>query len=52
MSLLHDVHRLARIYHWSQCDILTMSLRRRLAYLELIDADETAALIADLRSEG
>lgn len=34
--LLDDVNRLASAYHWSERDILSMPLRRRLYYLEAI----------------
>lgn len=48
MRLLAEVHRLARIYHWSESQILKLSLRRRLDYLMLIDADETAEMLSQL----
>ncbi len=34
--LLHDVHMLARHYHWSEAEILALPANRRRAYLELI----------------
>jgi len=34
--LLHDVHRLATAYHWSETEILSLSDRRRAAYLEML----------------
>jgi hypothetical protein len=37
-SLLHDVHRLARAYGWTELEILALSPRRRAAYLELCEA--------------
>ena len=36
--LLHEVHVLARAFHWSESDILAMSPRRRRLYLELAEA--------------
>jgi hypothetical protein len=39
---------MARSYHWSEQDILGLSLRRRLAYLMAIEEDLHAALLADL----
>lgn len=36
-ELLHDVHRIAAHYHWSESDILRLPLVRRRAYLDLID---------------
>jgi hypothetical protein len=36
--LLRDVHTLASAYGWREADILTMSSRRREAYLELVGA--------------
>jgi hypothetical protein len=34
--LLEEVHTLALRYHWSEADILAMSARRRVQYLELL----------------
>lgn len=34
--LLHEVHALARAYHWRETDILAMSARRRRRYLEIL----------------
>ena len=34
--LLHDIHMLARAYHWSEAEILSLPANRRRAYLELI----------------
>jgi hypothetical protein len=36
--LLHEVDTLARAYHWSEADVLSMTARRREAYLELVGA--------------
>ena len=44
-DLLHDVHRLATAYHWSERDIVAVAPARRRRYLELVDstpADEWA----------
>ena len=38
-ALIDDVHLIAMSYHWSENDILTLPLKRRLAYLDRIDAD-------------
>jgi len=38
-SLLHDIHRLARCYHWSEAAILELPVQRRRHYLRLIDQD-------------
>jgi hypothetical protein len=35
---LHDVHRLASAYGWSERDILNMSAGRRARYLEMVDS--------------
>lgn len=35
-GVLSDVHRIARVYHWSEGDILSLSCRRRRDYLALI----------------
>jgi hypothetical protein len=37
-QLLHDVHRLAAAYGWTERDILALSAQRRAAYLELCAA--------------
>ena len=44
-TLIDDVHTLARIYHWSEADVLRLPLRRRLAYLLRIEAEHDAAMI-------
>jgi hypothetical protein len=38
MRLVGDVHALARIYGWTEADVLAMSPRRRATYLELAGA--------------
>ena len=38
-SLLQDIHRLARNYHWSEAAILDLPVQRRRHYLRLIDQD-------------
>jgi hypothetical protein len=50
--LLRDVHRLALAYHWSERDILGLSLRRRRSYLLLLEEDADAALMRDLTAGG
>ena len=50
--MLEDIHRLASRYHWSEDAILRLPLRRRLAYLQLIDVDDTRTLMAGLGLEG
>jgi hypothetical protein len=44
-TLIDDVHTLARTYHWSEADVLRLTLRRRLAYLLRIEAERDAAMI-------
>lgn len=44
-QLLREVHLLARTYHWSERQILSLSVARRRAYLTLIEADHDAALV-------
>ena len=46
MHLIRDVHILARVYHWPEPAIFQLGLRRRLAYLSLIDEDANADLVA------
>ncbi len=48
-NLVHDIHALARAYHWREADILALKLGRRAAYLTLLDDEATAALIASAR---
>jgi hypothetical protein len=36
-GLLHEIHILASIYHWSEAEILAIPLDRRRHYLDLID---------------
>lgn len=38
-SLMQDIHRLARSYHWSEAAILELPVQRRRHYLTLIDQD-------------
>jgi hypothetical protein len=47
-ALLRDVHRIARTYHWSERDILTLTLDRRLGYLLLLEEEADAALLAGM----
>jgi hypothetical protein len=51
-SLLHDVYRLARACHWAERDILSLTLKRRLAYLLLLEEESDALLLADLGAGG
>lgn len=46
--MLAEVHHLARTYHWPQSEILHLSLKRRLDYLMLIEADGDAELLTQL----
>jgi hypothetical protein len=50
--LLREVHRLARAYHWSERDILSLPLKRRLAYLLLLEEESDAMLLAELDASG
>jgi hypothetical protein len=47
--LLREVHQLARAYHWSQAEILSLNPRRRLQYLLLIEEERDARLTENLR---
>jgi uncharacterized tellurite resistance protein B-like protein len=40
--LLSEIDRIARVYHWSEAEILAMPVARRRAYLDLIAEMETA----------
>jgi hypothetical protein len=44
-----EAHRLASTYHWNETDIHRLSHRRRREYLALIETDEDAELLANLR---
>ena len=44
-ALIDDVHVLAMTYHWSEDDILKLPLKRRLAYLDRIDADRNRRIV-------
>jgi hypothetical protein len=46
-GLLAEVHRLARSYHWSERDILSLALDRRFAYLLLLEQEADAQLLAE-----
>jgi hypothetical protein len=46
VNLLRDVHVLATQYHWTESDILRLTLSRRAAYLGLIEEQRDAALVA------
>lgn len=46
-SLLDDVHRLARTYHWSETEILRLPVQRRLSYLMRIEAEMDRALVRE-----
>ena len=46
------MHQLALAYHWSERDILGLSLRRRRSYLLLLEEDADAALMRDLIADG
>jgi hypothetical protein len=51
-GVLRDVYRLARACHWSERDILSLTLERRLAYMLLLEEESDAVLLADLRAGG
>ena len=46
--MLRDVFRRARACHWSERDILGLTLERRLAYLLLLEEESDALLLAGL----
>jgi hypothetical protein len=46
--LFSDVHRIARAYHWGEAGILRLTLKRRTAYLELIERESDTALVRNL----
>jgi hypothetical protein len=43
--LFREVHILARAYHWSERDLLGLSLPRRRRYLMLLEEDRDASLL-------
>jgi hypothetical protein len=50
--VLRDVYRLARACHWSERDILSLTLQRRLAYMLLLEEESDAALLEELSVGG
>lgn len=38
-KMLYDVHELASRYHWSESEILRLSLPRRAAYLAILEGE-------------
>ena len=50
--MLRDVYRLARACHWSERDILSLTLQRRLAYMLLLEEESDAALLEGLSVGG
>jgi hypothetical protein len=50
--LLRDVFRLARACHWSERDILSLTVGRRLAYLLLLEEETDAELLTELGAGG
>lgn len=50
-DVLHEVHQLASAYHWSERDILGLTLRRRLAYRMLLEADADAGMVRGLTGD-
>ncbi|HWM92974.1 MAG TPA: hypothetical protein VN493_19580 [Thermoanaerobaculia bacterium] len=51
VRLLREVHELALRYHWSERQILGLALRRRRAYLQLMEEDRDRALARSLAGE-
>lgn len=49
--MLRDVYLLARACHWAERDILSLSLKRRLAYMLLLEEESDAMLVAGLEPE-
>ena len=50
--MLRDVYRLARACHWTERDILSLTLERRLAYLFLLEEESDAMLFAEAETGG
>lgn len=46
--LLDEVHQIARVYHWSEADILSLPRDRRLAYLARIEHDALQIEVSDV----
>jgi hypothetical protein len=44
-ELLEEVHTLAVHYHWSECDILELSERRRHKYIDMCEAERTSGAV-------
>ncbi len=50
-NLLPETVTLARELHWGESEIFAIPLRRRLAYLLLLEHERDAALLDDLMEE-
>lgn len=48
MHLFEDIHRIACAYHWSEREILGLTLARRRRYMSLLDAADTRELLGAL----
>ena len=46
------MYRLARAFHWSEREIVSLTLKRRLAYLVLLDEEADTHLLAELEPGG
>ena len=51
-NLLHEVHALARSYHWTEPTVFHLSCARRLAYLALLEEEQDSVLLAGARDGG
>ncbi len=51
MKLIDDVHTLARVYGWTELDVLGLRCRRRDAYLDRIDEEQDAELMTSFLGE-
>ncbi|MFP2934737.1 hypothetical protein ACLESO_58450, partial [Pyxidicoccus sp. 3LG] len=51
-ALLRQIHTLAKAYHWSEHELLSLPLHRRLEYLLLLEEDQDAKLLAGLGLRG
>lgn len=48
VKLIDDVHVLARLYGWTERDVLSLRSRRRDAYLARIEQDHDDALMSSI----
>ena len=49
--MLRQIHTLAKASHWSERDIVSLALGRRMSYLLMLEADRDARLVGGVTGE-